>query len=163
MNAATLTTAWKAGMAKISRKPPGAPLTEPDTPNRFFFESIEDAGLFSFPEPITQIPNVDVYSTPDELKIEVELAGVRKQDIEVALLKNTLTIKAVKFECFDEDKINYVCMERAFGRIFRAIDMPFPVDTAKIKAVFRNGILTISLPRVEDKRNKSRRVAIEGD
>ena len=52
-------------------------------------------------------------------------------------------------------------MERAFGRMFRSIELPFPVDTEKIKAVFRNGILTICVPKVEDKRNVSRRVPIE--
>ncbi|MFQ5737276.1 MAG: Hsp20/alpha crystallin family protein [Thermodesulfobacteriota bacterium] len=149
-------------MAKISKKPPGSPPTELDNLNCLLFEGIEEAGFFSHPEPITQIPNVDVFSTRNELVIEVELPGVKKQDIDVTLLKGTLTIKAVKLECFDEDKINYVCMERTFGRLFRAIEIPFPVDTVRIKAVFRNGILTITIPRIEDKRNTSRRVPVEG-
>ncbi len=149
-------------MAKISKKPPGPPATELDDLKRFLFESMDESGFLSHPEPITQIPNVDVYSTRDTLVIEVELPGVKKQDIDITLLKNTLTVKAVKFECFEEDKINYVCMERAFGRMFRAVEIPFPVDTVRIKAVFRNGILTVSIPRVEDKRNMSRRVPVEG-
>lgn len=148
-------------MAKISKKPPGTGSPETETRKSFFFEEMEDAGLFAQSEPITQIPNVDVFSTRDELIIEVELPGVNKQDIDITLIKTTLTIKALKLECFEEDKINYVCMERAFGRMFRSIELPFPVDTEKIKAVFRNGILTICVPKVEDKRNISRRVPIE--
>ena len=148
-------------MAKISKKPPGTGSPETDKHKNFFFEEMEDAGLFAHSEPITQIPNVDVFSTRDELIIEVELPGVNKQDIDITLIKTTLTIKALKLECFEEDKINYVCMERAFGRMFRSIELPFPVDTEKIKAVFRNGILTICVPKVEDKRNVSRRVPIE--
>lgn len=148
-------------MAKISKKKPGPGAPETNDIKRFFFEEMDEAGLFAPSEPITQIPNVDVFSTRDELIIEVELPGVKKQDIDITLHKTTLTIKALKLECFEEDKINYVCMERAFGRLFRAIEMPFPVDTEKIKAVFRNGILTICIPKVEDKRNVSRRVPIE--
>jgi len=148
-------------MAKISKKVPGQRTPESSEIKRFFFEELDNADLFAPSEPITQIPNVDVFSTPDSLVIEVELPGVKKQDIDITLLKTTLTIKALKLECFEDDKINYVCMERAFGRMFRAIELPFPVDTEKIKAVFRSGILTICIPRIEDKRNKSRRVPIE--
>lgn len=151
-------------MAKISRKPPVPPATKLDNHEfeHLFNEEMDDAGFFSHPEPITQIPNVDVFSSNAELVIEAELPGVRKEDIGVTLQNNTLSIKAVKFECFNEEKINYVCMERTFGRIFRAIEIPFPVDTVKIRAVFKDGILTITIPRVEDKRNRSRSVAIEG-
>ena len=95
-------------MAKISKKPPGTGAPETEKLKRFFFEEMEDAGLFAQSEPITQIPNVDVFSTRDELIIEVELPGVNKQDIDITLIKTTLTIKALKLECFEEDKINYV-------------------------------------------------------
>ncbi len=149
-------------MAKMSKKPPVTPpAAEIDNINQFIFEGMEDTGVFLQPEPLTQIPNVDVYSNSNELVIEVELPGVKKEDIEVTLLKDTLTIRALKLECFEEDKINYVCMERAFGRIYRAVELPFPVDTMKIKAVYKNGVLTIIVPRVEDKRCASKRVNIE--
>ncbi|MBI5642038.1 MAG: Hsp20/alpha crystallin family protein [Deltaproteobacteria bacterium] len=149
-------------MAKMSKKPAGSsPAVEIDNINQFIFEGMEDTGIFTQPEPITQIPNVDVYSNAAEVIIEAELPGVRKQEIDITLLKQTLTIKALKFECFEEDKINYVCMERSFGRIFRAIELPYSVDTARIKAIYKNGVLTIVLPRVEDKRSATKKVPIE--
>ncbi|MBI1910571.1 MAG: Hsp20/alpha crystallin family protein [Deltaproteobacteria bacterium] len=149
-------------MAKISKKTPGTlPSVEIDNLNQFIFEGLEDTGIFSEPEPITHIPNIDMFSTPAEVVVEVELPGVRKQDIEISIYKNNLTIRALKFECFEEDKINYVCMERSFGRLFRTMEIPFPVDTEKIKAVYKNGLLTISIPRIEDKRRETKRVPIE--
>lgn len=149
-------------MAKISKKTPGTlPSVEIDNLNQFIFEGLEDTGIFSEPEPITNIPNIDMFSTPAEVVVEVELPGVRKQDIEISIYKNNLTIRALKFECFEEDKINYVCMERSFGRLFRTMEIPFPVDTEKIKAVYKNGLLTISIPRIEDKRRETKRVPIE--
>lgn len=112
-------------------------------------------------EPICHVPNADVFSTDHELIVEVEMPGVRKEDIEVSITRSALVVKALKYECFDERKINYVCMERAFGKLCRTIELPFTVDTAKVKAVYRNGILAVTIPRVEDKRAKSIRVRIE--
>ncbi len=112
-------------------------------------------------EPITHMPNADMYSTNVELTIEIEMPGVRKEDIEVLVNGGAVTIKAMKYDCLEDDKVNYVCMERVFGRIYRSVELPFPVDTAKIKALYKNGTLTISIPRIKDKRAATKRVAIE--
>lgn len=149
-------------MAKISKKSPAGsfPSVEIDNINQFIFEGLEESGLLQ-PEPITHIPSLDMYSSPKELIIEVELPGVRKDDIDITLSNNNITIKAIKTECIEEEKINYVCMERSFGRIFRSVELPFPVDTARIKASYGNGVLTIIIPKVEDKRSGVKRVPIE--
>ncbi len=147
-------------MAKISRKSQ-KPSIRVETPGEFIFDCGMDASGLLSPEPITHIPTLDMFATPSELIIEMELPGVRREDIDITLSKDSITIRAVKFECFEEDKINYVCMERSFGRLYRSIDLPCPVDTARVKATCSNGILTITLPRVEDKRNSTKKVEIE--
>ncbi|HEY4706334.1 MAG TPA: Hsp20/alpha crystallin family protein [Thermodesulfobacteriota bacterium] len=147
-------------MAKISRKPP-RPSIKVESSSEFIFECGVDASGLLSPEPITHIPTLDIFATPSELVMEMELPGVRREDIDITLSKDAITVRAVKFECFDEDKINYVCMERSFGRLFRSIDLPCPVDTARVKATCLNGILTITLPKVEDKRNSTKKVQIE--
>lgn len=147
-------------MAKISKKPPSA-LTA--------FEINDITGLLaggageavSGTEPIVQIPNVDIFSTSGKLVIEVEMPGVRKEDVEIVLTGGTIAVKALKFECFEDNRINYVCMERVFGKVFREIDIPFTVDTSKLQAVYKNGVLTITVPRIKDKRSASRRIPIE--
>lgn len=126
-------------------------------------ESPEEVEALSGGEHITHVPNVDIFSTPGLFTVEVELPGIRKEDIEITIVKNTLTIRALKYECFDDEKVNYVCMERSFGRLCRVIDIPFPVNTSQIRAVCKNGILTITVPRVEDKRAHSKRVPIESE
>ncbi|MBI5047396.1 MAG: Hsp20/alpha crystallin family protein, partial [Deltaproteobacteria bacterium] len=78
---------------------------------------------------INHTPVVDMFSTPDSIIIEIELPGVRQDEVDVSILRSTLTIRGLKYECFDEKKINFVCMERSFGRLFRVIDIPYPVDT----------------------------------
>ncbi|MBI5902743.1 MAG: Hsp20/alpha crystallin family protein [Deltaproteobacteria bacterium] len=148
-------------MAKISKKPPRTPVkAEINSLSQFVIEALEDQGVIHH-EPITHIPNVDMFSTPSEVVIEVELPGVRKEDIDVSQVKNSITIKAFKVECYEDEKINYVCMERVFGRFFRIIEIPCPVDTVRVKAVLKDGVLTLNIPRIADKRCTTKRIAIE--
>lgn len=151
-------------MAKISKKPtsPFAPFDIGD------FAGLLDEGMDAAPDttrgkPIVHIPNVDIFSTSGKLMIEVEMPGVRKEDIELNLSGCTLTVKAVKFECFEDNKVKYVCMERLFGRVYRDIDIPFTVNTSSIKAAYKNGILTITAARIKDKRSSSICIPIESE
>ncbi|MEK6531477.1 MAG: Hsp20/alpha crystallin family protein [Deltaproteobacteria bacterium] len=149
-------------MAKISKKQViSFPAIDAEGISQLLSDGMKDASELLRHEPITHVANVDIFSSQSCIVIEVELPGVRKDDIEVTLCKNTLSVKAVKFECFDEDKINYICMERSFGKIVRTVEMPFPVDSMRIKAQYKNGILTISIPRVQDKRSAVKKINIE--
>jgi HSP20 family protein len=155
-------------MAKISKKPssPKEDLAS-DEMVQFIMESMmedmEDCMRLRGPEPINHIPHADIFSTEEELTVEVELPGVRREDIDISLFKNTLNIKAHKYECFEEDRVNYVCMERSFGRVFRTVELPMPVNSSKIKAFYRNGILTIVMPMVEEKRGKPKHIDVESE
>ncbi len=149
-------------MAKITKKQIiSFPAIEADSINQLLSDGIKEASELLRQEPITHVPNLDMFSGPAGIVIEVELPGVRRDDIEVTLCKNILSVKAIKFECFDEDRINYICMERSFGKIVRTVEMPFPVDSMRIKAQYKNGILTISVPRVQDKRSSVKKIIIE--
>ncbi len=153
-------------MAKISKKQaPPKKAAESDEMLEFIMESMmegmEDYLRLRGPEPINHVPQVDIFSSKEELIVEVELPGVRRKDIDVKLFKTTLNLKALKYDCFEEDKGNYMCMERSFGRVFRTIELPVPVNTSKTKAIYKNGILTIVMPRVEEKRGKPRNITIE--
>ncbi len=149
-------------MAKVSKSQPvevqaedpsGTTLLEPE----LLGELLGCAGIETF----NHMPRVDMYSTRDELVIEVELPGVKREDIELSLFKNTIRVKAIKYETVEEENQNYVCMERAFGRIYRSIEIPFPVDTGRIKATYKNGILTVAIPRIEDRRVSVRHIPVE--
>ncbi|MCK5237313.1 MAG: Hsp20/alpha crystallin family protein, partial [Deltaproteobacteria bacterium] len=97
------------------------------------------------------------------LTIRVELPGVRAEDIEISILRNNLNIKAHKYECFEDNTTNYICMERSFGHIFRAVEVPVPVNTSEIKALYSKGILQITLPRIEEKRGQPKKIKVETD
>jgi len=109
-------------------------------------------------------PHVDIYTTQDAIIIEAEIPGVNINDIDISIDKGQLFIKGVKSEVInDGDTGNYVCMERSFGRYYRAIEIPFPVNTRNIKASYKHGVLTIEAPRVADKRGQPKRIKIESD
>ena len=128
---------------------------------RYLYEETENIGLHK-ESAISHTPVVDILSTSDSIIIEIELPGIRPGEIDVSILRDALTINALKYECFDEKKINFVCMERSFGKFFRVIDIPSPVDTTTIKAAFRDGLLTITLPRIiKEKRGIPKKIIIE--
>lgn len=128
---------------------------------QYLYEETEKIDLHNSAS-INHTPAADMFSTADSIIIEIELPGVRQEDVDLSILRNTLTIKALKYECFDEKKVNFVCMERSFGRLFRVIDIQCPVDTTKIKALFRDGLLTITLPRIGERRGVPRKIEIGG-
>jgi HSP20 family protein len=62
----------------------------------------------------------------------------------------------------DEDKkVNYICIERSFGRFRRLISVPNAADTTKIRAKYEEGVLTVTIPKVKEQRRKSRKIEIE--
>lgn len=126
---------------------------------RYLYEETENIGLNS-ESAISHTPVVDILSTSNNIIIEIELPGVRLEEIDISILRNAVTIKALKYECFDEKKVNFVCMERSFGKFFRVIDIPSPVDTNRINATFRDGLLTITLPIIGDKRGVPKKIEV---
>ena len=148
-------------MAKSTKKPPGKGKAKNSNSPDFVVQNIENAQMPGTMEPINNIPYVDIFSTGKDVVIEVEMPGVRFEDIDVTILENTLNIKGEKYECFEDKNVNYVCMERTFGKIFRAIEIPVPVNTRNIDASYTNGILRITIPIVEDKRGQPRHVPVK--
>jgi len=105
---------------------------------------------------------VDIYECSNSIHIEVELPGVNKNDILLTLQGGVLQVEVVKQnEDKDAIKKNHICMERSFGRIRRRIDIKWACDTNKIKASIMNGLLTITIPKIEDRRGKVKRIEIE--
>lgn len=95
-------------------------------------------------------PALDVREQGDNLIINAELPGMTKDDVTVTLQDNLLTIRGEKKHETDEKTEGYHHQERIYGAFSRTIELPVAVDTRKIDAAFKNGVLTISLPRSEE-------------
>jgi HSP20 family protein len=92
---------------------------------------------------------MDMYEHKDELVMRVELPGVKKEDIDVSLEGDELTIGVEKKREEVAEEACYYCCERSFGHYSRTISLPFPVDADKISSTFENGLLAVKLPKAE--------------
>jgi HSP20 family protein len=99
-------------------------------------------------------PAVDLADTDAAVVVKAELPGVKGDDIDIAVLGNTLTISGEKTEA-DEDKgENYYHVERRYGSFRRDIPLPAGVDPDKVEANYRDGVLTVTLPKSEQAKPK---------
>jgi HSP20 family protein len=115
----------------------------------------------------TLAPRVDVSETGKELTLKVELPGVEEKDIDVSLSGNQLTIKGEKRseeekKDGDEGRV-FHRVERSFGAFQRTMTVPFDVEPDKVSAEFRNGVLTVTLPKPEGAAGEpqSRRIEVK--
>ena len=101
-------------------------------------------------------PAVDIFETEaHDLVLKAELPGMNREDIEVTVENNTLILKGQKkFEAEVKDE-NYRRIERAYGQFHRSFTLPNTVNTGKVSADYRNGVLTVKLPFREEAKPRS--------
>ena len=107
------------------------------------------------------IPAVDIYETKDEIVLKAEIPGIEKDKLNVDVKNGTLTIKGernLEKEVKNED---YYRIERSYGSFTRAFSLPSGVDQSKVKASYKDGILEVKLPKVEEAKPKQIKVEIE--
>ncbi|OPL13398.1 MAG: heat-shock protein Hsp20 [delta proteobacterium ML8_D] len=92
-------------------------------------------------------PKLDIGATEKEYSITVEVPGVNEKDIKVELEDNTMIIRGEKNQEKEEKDRNYYCIERSYGSFQRVLSLPEDAVEDDILATFKNGILTIKLPR----------------
>jgi HSP20 family protein len=106
-------------------------------------------------------PAMDVHETEDAYVVEADVPGLKKDDVHIEVADNVLTIKGErKDEKEDKDK-NYHRVERSFGSFARSVALPAGFDGTKVSAKFDNGVLTVTLPKPEER--KPRRVEVKVD
>ena len=104
-------------------------------------------------------PAVDIYEVEGALMLKAELPDMRREDIDVSVENNTLTIRGERKLGNEIKQENFHRVERAYGSFVRSFSLPTTVDTTKIGADYKNGVLTIKLPLREE--SKPRTINIE--
>jgi HSP20 family protein len=105
-------------------------------------------------QPSYWTPAVDIAELENEYIVKMELAGVNKDDVKISLESNILTIKGQKKQERDEKNKNVHHLERSYGSFQRSFTLPTKVKTDNIDAVFKEGVLSISLPKAEEAKPK---------
>ncbi len=101
------------------------------------------------------MPAVDVSETGDKITIKAEVPGMEAKDIEISMVGDTLTIKGEKKLEREEKEENYHTVERSHGSFTRAMKLPATVDADKVEASYKNGVLTVVLPKKEEVKPKA--------
>ena len=104
-------------------------------------------------------PAVNVYQDKDRFTVVLELPGLKKEEIEISLHDNTLTIAGERKR--EESSEQEFLTERLYGKFQRSLTLPTAVDAEKVKASYKDGLLQVELPKAEEAKPKQIEVALK--
>ncbi|HLS28248.1 MAG TPA: Hsp20/alpha crystallin family protein [Opitutales bacterium] len=104
-------------------------------------------------------PALNVYANGNEAVVAAELPGVEKEDVEISVKGSTFTLSGSRKTSIAEEGSSGVRRERFQGKFRRSVELPFSIESGKVTASLRNGILQVRLPRAES--DKPRKIEIE--
>ncbi|MDI6801589.1 MAG: Hsp20/alpha crystallin family protein [Thermodesulfovibrionales bacterium] len=125
-----------------------------------FFAPVSRRRRWIRPEAGVVVPNVEMYDRKNDIVLKAELPGISKEDIDLTITKDSLTLKG---EIRKEEEVkeeDYYAAERSYGSFTRTIAMPVEVDAGKAKASFKNGVLEIVLPKKEEAKPKEIKIEV---
>lgn len=120
------------------------------------------AGSVSRTQPFSSgwSPSIDLYEDKDNLTVKAELPGMNKEEIEISLHEGIFSLSGERKSEQKVEERETHRSERFVGRFHRTITLPSPVDAEKVKATYKDGILTVVLPKAEEA--KPRQIPIKG-
>lgn len=101
------------------------------------------------------LPKVDVIERDEEVVVRAEVPGVDKKDLDISLTQTSVTIKGQSSHEEKEEKGNYYRCEMSRGSFVRTVALPSDIDTEKTKASFKDGVLELTMPKVEKAKRRS--------
>ena len=107
------------------------------------------------------VPAVDIAETDKAYEITAELPGMDEKNIEVKFADGVLTIKGEKKDEKEEKKKDYYLSERSYGSFQRSFQVPDGVDTDKIEATFKKGVLTVALPKSVEAQKAAKKIDVK--
>lgn len=106
-------------------------------------------------------PRLDIAVNPKAYEINVELPGVEQKDIDVSVADGVLTVKGEKKAEAEEKDKQYHRVERSYGAFQRRLSLPDDANAEKVEAAFKNGVLSITVPRVQQVEPPVKKIAIK--
>jgi HSP20 family protein len=128
---------------------------------RNFFED----SFTALPEKVAKegswLPSLDIAEDKDNLIIKADLPGVKQSDIDISISGDILTIKGERKKEEEVKDKNYHRIERFYGAFCRSLRLPQYVDTNKVKATYKDGVLEILIPKTEEVKPKQIKVEVK--
>ncbi|MGB7590952.1 MAG: Hsp20/alpha crystallin family protein [Terriglobia bacterium] len=105
-------------------------------------------------------PPVDIYETEDAIVLKAELPGIDPKDVEVRVEDNTLYLKGERNYEKDVNEQNYHRIERSYGSFARSFSLPNSISAEKVKAEYKDGLLTLTMPKREEAKPKTIKIDV---
>ena len=106
-------------------------------------------------------PAVDMYETKDELVVSAELPGLSEKEIHLSITGDMLTLKGERQWSHEDRQDSFYRSERWFGKFERTLPLPIPVQSDKVKAKYRDGVLTVTIPKAEEIKPKEIKIDVQ--
>jgi len=116
----------------------------------FFKGDVADGASFGS----SWTPAVDILEKEDSYVLEAELPGLKKEDVKISVQDNILTLRGEKKDERKESRKGYLRMETGYGSFTRSFTLPSTINTSKIEAEFKDGVLKINVPKAEEAKEK---------
>jgi HSP20 family protein len=148
-------------MAIVRFEPFSGAITTPNQFERFLREAFSPVFGEGEVSTRTWAPPVDIYEDGDNLVLKAELPGFNPNDVEIRVEDNTLYLKGErKFEK-DVKEQNYHRVERSYGTFARTFSLPNSIDADKVAASYKDGVLTLTMPKKEEAKPKTIKINVE--
>jgi HSP20 family protein len=105
-------------------------------------------------------PPVDIYETEDAIVLKAELPGIDPEDVEVRVEDNTLYLKGERKYEKEVNEQNYHRIERSYGSFARSFTLPNSISAEKVKAEYKDGLLTLTMPKREEAKPKTIKIDV---
>lgn len=106
-------------------------------------------------------PAVDVYENKDSVVVKAELPGVDPKEVEISVEDGTLYLKGERKSESEDQRDGYHRLERSYGSFARAFTLPDSVDPEKVSAEYKDGLLSVTLPKREESKPKKVKIAVK--
>lgn len=106
-------------------------------------------------------PLLDLYEVPDGLMVEVDLPGVVVQDLRIVVSQNNLTIEGTRRTRYDLGRGCYLRVERSSAAFHRVVHLPIPINPHAAVARYERGVLTVTFPKIPDRRQTAIEIAVQ--
>lgn len=127
--------------------------------DRLFEEFTRVAGPGGTPAITHLVPSIDISETDNQIRISAELPGLERNDIDISVDGNTLTIRGEKKVEQRQDGENMQVSERSYGVFLRMLELPPGIDPSQIQATMSNGVLTLTIPKPS--RNEPKKIEVK--
>ena len=114
-------------------------------------------------ESLSFVPNVDIKEKDKELLVTAELPGMDAEDIDISISDDVLTLRGEKKEEKEEKEGDYYHRELSYGSFHRDIPLPTEVETDKVEAEFKKGVLKVHLPKKPEEQRKAKKIQVKAE